>query len=61
MDLCLLHVSSIYGNTERLETVVPELRKALPGLGAVIGCSTAGVVGTKSKGRCIEVRFRSLA
>lgn len=51
-----MHVSSVYGNAERLEKVVPELRKALPGLGAVIGCSTAGVVGMKGKGHSVEVR-----
>lgn len=55
IDLALVHVSSIYGNAERLEKVVPELRKILPGLGVVIGCSSAGVVGMKSRGRPVEV------
>lgn len=56
IDLALVHVSSIYGNAERLENVVPELRKVVPGLGAVVGSSSAGVIGIQSKGRVVEVR-----
>lgn len=55
IDLALIHVSSIYGNAERLEMVVPELRKAVPGLGAVVGCSSAGAVGMQSTGGVVEV------
>lgn len=55
IDLALLHVSSIYGNAERLENVVPELRKVLPGLSAVVGCSSAGAIGMQGKGRVVEV------
>lgn len=55
IDLALVHVSSIYGNAERLESVVPELRKAVPGLSAVVGCTSAGAIGMQSKGRVVEV------
>ncbi|CAM9539265.1 unnamed protein product, partial [Choristocarpus tenellus] len=55
LDLALVHVSSIYGNAERLQSVVPALRRALPGLGAVVGCSAAGVVGMKGKRKPAEV------
>ena len=55
IDLALLHVSSIYGNAERLETVVPELRKVVPALGVVVGCSSAGVIGMRGVGRALEV------
>lgn len=51
----MLHVSSIYSNAEKLETVVPELRKVVPGLSAVVGCSSAGAIGTQGKGRVVEV------
>lgn len=59
IDLALLHVSSIYGNAERLESVVPELRKVVPGLSAVVGCSSAGAIGMQSKSRVVEVRDRT--
>lgn len=58
IDLALVHVSSIYGNAERLEDVVPELRKVVPGLSAVVGCSSAGTIGMQSKGRVVEVSKR---
>lgn len=58
IDLALVHVSSIYGNAERLEDVVPELRKVVPGLSAVVGCSSAGAIGMQSKGRVVEVSKR---
>lgn len=48
-------MSSIYGNAERLENVVPELRKVLPGLSAVVGCSSAGAIGMQGKERVVEV------
>lgn len=54
-DLALLHVSSIYGNAERLEMVVPELRKVVPGLSTVVGCSSAGAIGMRETGRAVEV------
>ncbi|CAM9123692.1 unnamed protein product [Ectocarpus sp. 4 AP-2014] len=59
IDLALIHVSSIYGNAERLENVVPELKKVLPGLSAVVGCSSAGAVGMQGKGRVVEIENRS--
>ncbi|CAN0399608.1 unnamed protein product [Ectocarpus sp. 12 AP-2014] len=59
VDLALIHVSSIYGNAERLENVVPELRKVLPGLSAVVGCSSAGAIGMQGKGRVVEIENRS--
>ena len=52
-------MSSIYGNAERLENVVPELRKVVPGLTAVVGCSSAGAIGMQNKGRVVEVRDRT--
>lgn len=52
-------MSSIYGNAERLENVVPELRKVVPGLSAVVGCSSAGAIGMQSKGRVVEVSDRT--
>lgn len=55
IDLAIIHVSSIYGNAERLENVVPELRKAVPGLSAVVGCTSAGAIGMQTKGRVVEV------
>lgn len=57
IDLALIHVSSVYGNAERLTSVIPTLREALPQLGAVVGCSCAGVLGMKGK-RAVEVRDR---
>lgn len=51
-------MSSIYGNAERLEDVVPELRKVVPGLSAVVGCSSAGAIGMQSKRRVVEVSNR---
>lgn len=36
--------------------MVPELRKVVPGLTAVVGCSSAGAMGMQSKGRVVEVR-----
>eukprot|EP00752_Nemacystus_decipiens_P001480 g1455.t1 len=59
IDLALLHVSSIYGNAERLENVVPELRKVVPGLTAVVGCSSAGAIGMQSTARVVEIENRS--
>eukprot|EP00904_Undaria_pinnatifida_P010455 jgi/Undpi1/653/HiC_scaffold_10.g04117.m1 len=59
IDLALIHVSSIYGNAEKLETVVPELRKVVPGLDAVVGCSSAGAVGMQSKDRAVEIENRT--
>ncbi|CAM9106885.1 unnamed protein product [Discosporangium mesarthrocarpum] len=58
VDLALVHISSIYGNSERLEKVVPTLRKSIPGLGAVVGCCAAGVVGMRESGRPIEIENR---
>lgn len=52
-------MSSIYGNAERLENVVPELRKVVPGLTAVVGCSSGGAIGMQSKARVVEVRDRT--
>lgn len=54
-DLALLHVSSVYGNTDRLEMVVPELKKVVPGLSTVVGCSSAGAIGMRGAGRAVEV------
>ncbi|CAM9321707.1 unnamed protein product, partial [Ascophyllum nodosum] len=59
IDLALLHVSSIYGNAERLETVVPELRKVVPALGVVVGCSSAGVIGMRGVGRALELENKA--
>ncbi|CAM9671001.1 unnamed protein product, partial [Laminaria digitata] len=59
IDLALIHVSSIYGNAERLETVVPELRKVVPGLESVVGCSSAGAVGMQGKDRAVEIENRT--
>ncbi|CAM9359691.1 unnamed protein product, partial [Chrysoparadoxa australica] len=53
-DLALVHISSIYMNAGPLSAVVDHVRAALPGVKAVLGCTSTGVVGMKG-GRPVEI------
>jgi hypothetical protein len=47
-DLALLHVSSIYGGPEVMRDAVARVRRALPGVRAVVGGGASGIVGMRA-------------